>query len=87
MSTVPVHSSPVPGNDPVLLPCPCAPCVARVRRRRALRAAARYAAGTLAAFALAGAIITLALGMPVYSGPCAGIAAVAIAAAVALRRP
>jgi hypothetical protein len=41
----------------------------------------------LAVVALGAAIATLVLGMPVYSGPCAGIAAVGIAAAVALRRP
>jgi hypothetical protein len=41
----------------------------------------------LAVAALGAAIATLVFGMPVYSGPCAGIAAVGIAAAVALRRP
>jgi len=85
MSTVPVQPLPAPENNPT--PCGCERCAARERHRRFLRTAARYAAGTLAVAALGGAIATLALGMPIYSGPLAGIAAVSIAAAVALRHP
>lgn len=86
MSTASVQ--PVPGTGPAQEgACQCARCLARDRRRRNFRTAACFAAAMLAVVALGAAIATLVLGMPVYSGPCAGIAAVGIAAAVALRRP
>lgn len=79
---------PAPGTGPAQeAGCQCARCLAHERHRLFLRAAACWAAAMLAVAALGAAIATLMFGMPVYSGPCAGIAAVGIAAAVALRRP
>ncbi|HZU57234.1 MAG TPA: hypothetical protein VFA06_15285 [Actinocrinis sp.] len=86
MSTASVQ--PIPGAGPAPgAGCPCARCLAHERRRLILRTAACWCAAMLAVAALGAAIATLVFGMPVYSGPCAGIAAVGIAAAVALRRP
>lgn len=86
MSTASVQ--PAPGTGPVPeAGCQCARCLAHERHRLILRTTACRGAAMLAVAALGGAIATLIFGMPVYSGPCAGIAAVGIAAAVALRRP
>lgn len=87
MSTASVQPAPGTGPTQAGSGCPCARCLAHERHRLMLRAAACRAAAMLAIAALGAAIATLMLGMPVYSGPCAGIAAVGIAAAVALRRP
>ena len=84
---IPAHRT-TPGVGATATCLDCADHAAqRARRRQRLRTCGQGVAGAFAVLAIGGTLVMLLLGLPLYAGPLAALAAVGISAAVAMRGP